>query len=359
MTNLFDRSIEIIWEHQHPSGAYIASPSFADYAYCWFRDGSFIAYAMDLVGAHDSAIKFHTWGAEVICRYEHVVARAIEKAKNEQLLGTDEVLHARYSLDGLVEDGEWPNFQLDGLGTWLWSLAEHIRLGEVKVMPSSWMTAIGLVSSYLCNLWSLPNFDCWEENGDKTHTYTLGAIYAGLNAVRDYIENAVVVDAVLAQIKETILKKYIAEGHLIKYRGSHKVDASLIGLATPYRLLDPEDEVMVNTIRLIEEQLRVDGGGVHRFVDDTYYGGGEWTLLTAWLGWYYSEIGEQEKARKLLAWVERQADGEGNLPEQVSESLIDPSYLDFWVRERGEIARPLLWSHAKYLILWHALNMKK
>jgi len=40
-----------------------------------------------------------------------------------------------------------------------------------------------------------------------------------------------------------------------------------------------------------------------------------------------------------------------NLPEQVAENLNAPSYYPTWVERWGEIASPLLWSHAKYIIL--------
>jgi GH15 family glucan-1,4-alpha-glucosidase len=79
-------------------------------------------------------------------------------------------------------------------------------------------------------------------------------------------------------------------------------------------------------------------------------------LLTAWLGWYYVEIGEQARARQLLTWVEAQADEEGNLPEQIPQTLNDPPMLQPWVEKWGPIACPLLWSHAMYLILLHALH---
>jgi len=51
----------------------------------------------------------------------------------------------------------------------------------------------------------------------------------------------------------------------------------------------------VRSFAKIEADLR-QGGGVHRYATDTYYGGGEWVLLTAWLGWYYTKIGANEKA---------------------------------------------------------------
>ena len=47
--DLYHRSIDIIKENQAASGAYVASPSFPTYHYCWLRDGSYIAYAMDSV----------------------------------------------------------------------------------------------------------------------------------------------------------------------------------------------------------------------------------------------------------------------------------------------------------------------
>jgi len=36
---LFKKSIEILEKYQSPSGAFIASPNFKVYKYCWFRDG--------------------------------------------------------------------------------------------------------------------------------------------------------------------------------------------------------------------------------------------------------------------------------------------------------------------------------
>jgi len=152
-----------------------------------------------------------------------------------------------------------------------------------------------------------------------------------------------------------VLEKGVHDGRLIKSVGNPAVDASLVGVATPYRLLEPGDPLMRATVARIETDLRREGGGLHRYVADTYYGGGEWLLLTAWLGWYYAEVGELNKAREMLGWVEAQADDQGNLPEQVPRTLTAPRYLATWRRRRGEIANPLLWSHAKVLILRYHL----
>jgi GH15 family glucan-1,4-alpha-glucosidase len=73
--------------------------------------------------------------------------------------------------------------------------------------------------------------------------------------------------------------------------------------------------------------------------------------LTAWLGWYYAALGDQDKVQSILDWIAAQALENGYLPEQIPSSLNQPGYYDFWRERWGEIATPLLWSHAKYLIL--------
>jgi GH15 family glucan-1,4-alpha-glucosidase len=69
------------------------------------------------------------------------------------------------------------------------------------------------------------------------------------------------------------------------------------------------------------------------------------------LGWYYRHAGELEKAHQTMIWVESQADEKGHLPEQVPVNLNDYAYFEPWRQRWGNIAKPLLWSHAKYIVL--------
>lgn len=371
MANLFQYSIHVILANQAASGAYVACPNFPAYRYSWFRDGAFIAYAMDLVGQHDSAHRFHDWAARTILRHADKAERAIEKAARGEPLG-DDYLHTRYTLDGEEGPQDWPNFQLDGLGTWLWALAEHIHRTNGHLLPH-WLKAISLTGSYLAALWHLPCFDLWEEHPDKIHPYTLAAIYAGLRSAAALLNSdAAAMHAVASQVRRFVLEHGIRDGLLIKHIAPVKegisspappqsdspaqVDASLLGVATPYHLLAPDDPIMRASVARIEADLHCPGAGVHRYRADTYYGGGEWVLLTAWLGWYYTEVGESGRAEELLHWAEAQADADGHLPEQVSEHLLAPDRFAEWEARWGPVAQPLLWSHAMYLILYHALN---
>ena len=356
MSHLHQQSIQVILENQSSSGGYIACPTMADYTYCWFRDGTFIAYAMDLDAEHDSARRFYEWGARVINARQDIIERALHKTVRGEPLTAADYLHTRYTLNGAEgSDAEWPNFQLDGIGTWLWGLHQHTRLTHMKQVPARWTAAAALAARYLAGLWRLPNYDCWEEFEGKVHLHTLAAIYGGLQAYDLLLGQPAYAD-VAANIRDFVFNKGIMNGHFVKYLGTEVVDASLLGLATPYGLVPPDHPVMQATVARIESDLRPFTGGVRRYAQDTYYGGGQWLLLTAWLGWYYTQLGKVDQAQALLAWVEAQADETGFLTEQVAVDLISPQHYQPWVEIRGPIANPLLWSHAMHLVLANALS---
>jgi GH15 family glucan-1,4-alpha-glucosidase len=352
MANLYKRSIEIIQENQSSTGAYIASPNFKNYAYCWFRDGAYIAYSMDIAGEHQSARRFHDWTADVLSRNANVIERAIENVKAAGNLSGEHYLHARYTLEGEEDHGDWPNYQLDGIGTWLWSLKKHAESTGEKI-PDSVLKSAELAVRYLSAVWRFPCSDCWEEYPDQIHTYTLASIYAGIESFSELTgrdnRNG------LIQLEQSLFKQGVHQGHFSKFLGTGEIDANLISLATPYGLVKPDHTLMDATITRIENQL-YRGGGIRRYPGDTYFGGGEWILLTAWLGWYWTERGKTERAQQLLGWIESRADEKGYLPEQVPYNLNKPEYYEVWRKRWGEIANPLLWSHAMYIILYHALR---
>jgi GH15 family glucan-1,4-alpha-glucosidase len=100
----------------------------------------------------------------------------------------------------------------------------------------------------------------------------------------------------------------------------------------------------------IEAGLVAEGGGVHRYRGDRFYGGGLWLPLAGALSWIHAELGNAARAAQVLAWMEAAANKDGTLPEQVSRHLLAPGHLRPWVDRWGPVATPLLWSHAMYLI---------
>lgn len=350
MRDLVKTSIDVILAGQHSSGAFMASPTFPQYRYSWIRDGSFVAYGLDRAGRHTEARRFHRWVAETVLAHRDHAKTAIANVEADERPG--DYLPCRYTLDGQIHDDDWPSFQLDGYGTWIWSLAEHVTLApRPDELSAAEREAIDLLISYLSTLWPEPCYDCWEEHGDRVHPATLACLHGGLTAASRLTGN----DAAAAtanQVRQRVLEASRQLGRIPKHLNDRThVDASLLWCATPFGMIQPHDPVMVATLDEVERQCVDPDGGVHRYRADTYYGGGAWPLLTAWLGWHYSRIGRVEQAHQALANAAASADADGLMPEQTATHLLDPSHIPEWEQRWGRSAHPLLWTHAMYLVL--------
>src|SRR5215210_6834887 len=154
---------------------------------------------------------------------------------------------ARYNLDGTRELSEWPKLQLDGLGLFL---SEVRRTGGRR-----WDEAATSVHRYLEANWGEPCFDWWEER-EGVHAATLWCIGEGLDS-----------DEIRAE----------ADRH-----ADERLDASQLVIAS--------EQILAR----VEDGLVSPGGGVHRHLEDVYYGGGEWLLLTAMLGLAYVAHGRAD-----------------------------------------------------------------
>jgi GH15 family glucan-1,4-alpha-glucosidase len=369
--DIFKCSIDVILQNQDKGGAYVACPSFPTYQFCWLRDGSYIAAAMDRVEEYESAEKFYRWVGSTIMRYSIKINVLEDQLKSGKVPDQRGILHTRFTIEGLEEssDSGWGNFQIDGYGTWLWALTEHVRRSGDTTLLKELNVPVQITLRYLELAWKLPNHDCWEEHPEYLHPYSLATVFSGLNSIASLVHagqidaGPVAADELAGQVKNFILKYGVHDGRLVKHISPERsgesprpipqngVDSSLIGVAFPCNVLPPDSPVMQATMQAIEADLHRPGGGVYRYRSDVYYGGGEWLLLTAWLGWYYTRTGELEKAQACKEWIESKANAEGFFPEQVSDHTLAPSHFRLWQKKWGPVASPLLWSHAMYILL--------
>jgi isomaltose glucohydrolase len=340
----------VIHEHQAPTGAYIASPSVPSYRYSWFRDGAFVADAMSRSGETESAEAFFGWCSDVILARSSRVEDLIRRHRAGEAIDPAAHLHCRYTVDGREYEGKWSSFQLDGYGLWLWALGEHAERHGRAIAP--YADAAALSARYVSEFWHEPCFDWWEERWG-VHTATLASIVGGLIAASGWDELTGGVRELArdtaALARDAVRDEAVVDGRLGAALGDSRLDASLLACATPLRLLAPDDPVMEEIARALEEEIA--HGGVHRYAGDTYYGGGEWLLLAAFLGWWYAEVGRADDARAQLEWIERRAEPNGDLPEQVDEHVLSRQGLREWTDRWGPSPSPLLWSHAMYLTL--------
>lgn len=377
---LIRHSLDLLSESQAPGGAFPAAPDYPTYRYSWIRDGTFIAHALDLYGHHTQAAAFHRWTAATVLRHrdkvDHLASLPATTAPPEEA-----VLHTRYTLDGEEVSARWGNFQLDGYGFWLSGLHHHLE--RTGGDPNPYREAVTVAARYLTLAWPRPSYDCWEEYPTRRHPATLAAIAAGLQHAARLLDEAAHA-ATATAILEEIAGNGMRDGALVKLLDepladpvgtpSPSVPRAVAGHEQPGKPIDadavdgsallvigelgpyPADsETATATLHRIETDLVV-GGGVHRYRDDEYYGGGQWILLSAALAGIHARRGDRDRAETLLGWIERHPDPQGNLPEQVATVLRNPAHHQPWVDRWGPMGSPLLWSHAMYLIAVGALE---
>ncbi|MBE3575680.1 MAG: glycoside hydrolase family 15 [Firmicutes bacterium] len=361
-------------------GGIIAAPEFdperrtsGGYGYCWGRDAAYVTTALDEAGFTREAAAFYDWAV-----------RAQEPDGSW--------LH-RYWVDGSPAPS-WGLIQIDETGSILFGMGHHWRLtGDRAFLRRVW-PAVRKAAAFLVDFTDpetglpRPSVDLWEERIGEL-SYSSAAVVGGLRAAADLAAAMGGEDPQAAELasrwrarahamREAIFTHlYSAEkGRFLRatrnlvseegYRWAQSqslaaraeilplgyrrfavmedsaVDASLLGLAVPFGVVDPGDPRMVATAAAIRQRLwKEPVGGLGRYEGDAYRGGNPWVLCTLWLGQYALARGDAEQAVELLQWAAGRANHLGLLPEQAERSTGQPA----WVV-------PLTWSAAMYVGLY-------
>ena len=304
-SDLIEQSINLILQTQTRAGVYPASPNYPAYQYGWLRDGAFIAHAMDVVGHHESAHRFHQWVANTILRHQAKVDRLetldLDKTKP---LSNEHALHTRYTVDGHEVHGDWGSFQLDGYGFWLSSLAHHTTTHDAD--PEAFQQAAETAIRYLDLTWDLPCYDCWEEYPARRHSTTWASIAGGLHNVANAFDHSAAGDTaqlITGRLRRAanndIMMKFVDHGtypapdhraltsspsaiagheRVGKPLSPDVVDASILLTLGHFGPFPNDDPLVAATLKEVDSELVTDGG-VHRYRDDEFYGGGQWPVL--------------------------------------------------------------------------------
>jgi GH15 family glucan-1,4-alpha-glucosidase len=346
-------SIDAILRNQSASGAIVASPDFAQYHFCWLRDGSFSAYALDRAGEHEASARYHAWVNDAIGGISGIIDDVIEKMLHSEELDPAIMPPARFALDGTSVIDDWPNFQIDGYGTWLWSLGQHLIESDQARLPEELRSSVARAARYLATFALTPCYDVWEENGSAVHTSTLACVYGGLTTAARLLDDADLLDT--AHVVRSRLREAVANGVYVKSSENSEVDASELWLLAPFEAVESGDRAFVETVATIEDRLTLEGG-IRRYSTDVYFGSGAWPVLTASLGWYAVTVGDVAKAKRCLAWVAAHFDRRGLLGEQYGGEHRDPTHYEEWVERWGHPAKDLTWSYAMYIVLMIAID---
>jgi glucoamylase len=287
----------------------------------------------------------------------------------------------RHGTDGALA-ASWGLHQLDETGAALFAFdAAWHELHDEELDRELWPAAArgaDLLAGFLDPATGLPppSVDLWEQSEGR-HAYTAAAVFGGLVAAarmadRHAPERADSWHAAAARVRDGIEAhlwsdehgRYLrsidvaerkgpaeplpaAYRHGLRYPNrpvrsvrplDERLDASLLGLAWPFRAVDPAGPRMRATLDALIAGLGTERGGLRRHEGDTYAGGNEWVLTGLWHGLVRRQAGDELGLQRALDRALESATPLGLLPEQVREDG-SPA----WVL-------PLTWSHAMFVL---------
>ena len=346
------------------------------YSYCWPRDAVFVTKALDQVKMTKETDKFY----RTFC-------------KNTQ--SKNGMWEQRFYTDGRLAPC-W-GYQIDETASVIYGLYEHYKiLKDIKFLKDTYKMCEN-ATKFLCNYMDnilgtkdksdvvkneieatyhtedrnkLPvSYDLWEMN-EGVHLYSLAAIYAAFQAIKEIhevlipeyeqnnrlkIESMNKLEAKIIKYQEEI-KKYILSNlydeqtkTFLRNQNDKRTDISELGIVEPFALFSPKEKKVLNTVEKINMTLRTYTGGYLRFEQDHYRGGNSpWPIATLWMGMYCQKAGEKRKAKECLEFVVNTANQHGFLAEQINNETMQPN----WVNALG-------WSHAMFISLGTVLTHPK
>ena len=314
------------------------------YSYCWPRDAIFVTNSLDILGMTKETEKYY----KTFCK--------MTQSKNG-------MWEQRFYTDGSLAPC-W-GYQIDETASIVYGIYNHYEhtknakfLKDTLRMSES---AIKFLKKYVKNVLDgkeeeYKSYDLWEEN-EGIHTYSLATIFSSFDAMikiyeivkPEFEKNRLKIEKIEKELQ--ILRKYLVEikNYILKNlydnnkktfvrNKDQKMDISLLGLVTPFKVIAPKEKKMLNTLERIELTLRTYTGGYLRYEGDNYAGGNPWVIANLWMAEYCLEAGNKKKARECFEFVVKTATEHGYLAEQIDNSTMQAK----WVIGLG-------WSHAMFI----------
>ena len=179
---LIAHSHKVITRFQQPNGALPASPTFSAYkGYAWLRDGAFTSEGLSRFGDAANVNRYHEWVNGVLSARRGQVDDLIAQHRRGEDVPVEKMLPTRLTFEGADGSDPWWDFQTDGYGMWLWAVSTHAARHSVDL--SQWRTGLEVAFDFSAEFWERNCYDWWEEHIEQTHGSTLGALFAGFNAV--------------------------------------------------------------------------------------------------------------------------------------------------------------------------------
>jgi GH15 family glucan-1,4-alpha-glucosidase len=330
------------------------------YSYMWPRDGAMTVMALLMVGEYNISKHFFKFCNDVVepdgyLMHKYRADRSLGSSWHAFVKNGTPILPIQEDETALVLVALWEYYQ---------------KTKDIEFIEGHYNAVIKRMATFLVDFTDphtglpLPSYDLWEEKHGIS-TFTTASVYAGLiagskfaklfekeNDEKLFTDTATKMKAaILEHLYDKDLKMFVKlvnteNGQMIYDK---TIDMSSVYGIFAYGVLDIEDGMVKESIKTIEEKLRINTGidGVPRYEKDRYYTQVEgvpnpWYITTLWLAQYYARTARTPDDLKVvehwLSWVVTHSPLSGVLSEQLHPFT-------------GEqlSATPLTWSHAEYV----------
>lgn len=339
--DLYHRSAFVMRAATSHNGSVIASPDTRSlqwggdsYNYTWWRDGAYIAKAMDESGLYELSarfLKFAQLAQHPRGHWEH-----------------------RHFPDGTL-GSTWhppPFIQVDQTASVVAATWHHYkRRRDLELLVDLWpmvKNAANFLAEFRHQGTGLPapSWDLWEERFG-IHTYSVATVLHALERAARIAEELGKDPSrwreAEKEMRHAALKHLWDPGKQQFARSieplDEKADASVL-LALKLGLVPWEDHKAKATVDRIERTLWSEPhGGLARYEGDQYFGEeNPWIICTLWLAEAKLAYGDRARARGLIQWVVDHASPTMMLPEQVDARTGEATSVT-----------PLVWSHSTFV----------
>lgn len=201
----------------------------------------------------------------------------------------------------------------------LWLLLAAEQVDNAGDLPNDSLKKAAIqLGERLCQRWREP--DASVLTGEKrVWVSNLGAVYGALmNGKRVFAMPKWQKDMI--EIRDYVFANGIRGGMLVSHEGAEEPSVDLLAVVMPFGLFSPEDLIVVEAVRFMENYLAKGSKVFSSTMESTHS-----PVSCAWLGWYYCEKGEVEKAKNYLGLVSDEVvdrfEGESALGKVLSEII--------------------------------------
>jgi len=326
------------------------------YSYCWPRDAVFITKALDLLNMNEETEKFY-------------------KIFSKNTQSKNGMWEQRFYTDGKLAPC-W-GYQIDETASVVFGVYSHYYTTRKKEFLKETFEMCEKAVNFLKNYIEFiikkeqyknekneirrfetnESYDLWEMH-EGIHIYSMASIYAAFYSMEQIykeleLQKKKEKEIVVLQEYQRTVKEYCLvelcdnQTKILKRNNKDNImDISILGVVTPFEMLDAKQKEVQNTIEKMNMTLKTYTGGYVRFENDGYIEGvNPWVIATLWMTLYNIQIGNREEALKQIELITKTATSHGLLAEQIDNETLTSK----WVIGLG-------WSHAMYIIALYSLS---